>query len=87
MMTGMKLRTGKVSGMIPCYEFYGAVPAAMTHDELEFELPVPVPKERAMEAAIEQYGLCSDMDQNESGSIGFLADVLWQSTVWYFWWD
>ena len=26
-------------------------------------------------------------DSNEDGSIGALADVLWQSTVWYFWWD
>ena len=25
--------------------------------------------------------------KNEDGSIGSLADVLWQSTVWYFWWD
>ena len=62
-------------------------PAAMSHDELEFELPTPISKERAMEVAVEQYGFCPDLDQNEDGSIGSLADVLWQSTVWYFWWD
>ncbi len=65
---------------------YGAIPAAMTHDELEFALPVPIPKEKAMEAAVEQYGFCPDMDQNFE-ELGALADTLWQSTVWYFWWD
>lgn len=69
------------------FEQYGAIPAAMTHDELEFVVPAPIPKERAMELAVEQYGFCPDQDQNEDGSIGTLADTLWQSTVWYFWWD
>ena len=69
------------------FQQHGAIPAAMSHDELEFELPTPISKERAMEVAVEQYGFCSDLDQNEDGSIGSLADVLWQSTVWYFWWD
>ena len=69
------------------FEQHGAIPAAMSHDELEFELPTPISKERAMEVAVEQYGFCPDLDQNEDGSIGSLADALWQSTVWYFWWD
>ncbi|MSD30840.1 DUF2185 domain-containing protein [Faecalibacterium sp. BIOML-A3] len=69
------------------FEQHGAIPAAMSHDELEFELPTPISKERAMEVAVEQYGFCPDLDQNEDGSIGSLAGVLWQSTVWYFWWD
>ena len=69
------------------FEQHGAIPAAMSHDELEFELPTPISKERAMEVAVEQYGFCPDLNQNEDGSIGSLADVLWQSTVWYFWWD
>ena len=69
------------------FEQYGAVPAAMSHDELEFLLPVPVPQEKAMDVAVELYGFCPDLDQNEDGSIGSLADALWQSTVWYFWWD
>ncbi len=58
----------------------------MTHDELEFELPVPVSKETAMEVAVQQYGFCPDMDQNFEEPRA-LADTLWQSTVWYFWWD
>lgn len=68
------------------FEQYGAVPAALTHDELEFVVPAPVPRERAMELAVEQYGLCPDQDQGE-GNIGALADTLWRSAVWYFWWD
>ena len=71
------------------FEQYGAVPAAMSHDELEFLLPAPVPKEKAMEVAVELYGFCPDViDQGpEDATVGALADVLRQSTVWYFWWD
>ena len=68
------------------FEKYGAVPAVMSHDELEFNLPEPAGKEDVMELAAEQYGFCPDMDQNFE-QIGALADTLWQSTVWYFWWD
>ena len=71
------------------FEQYGAVPAAMTHDELEFVLPSPLPKEKAMEVAAEQYGFCPDVVEQgpEDATVGSLADVLRQSTVWYFWWD
>ena len=71
------------------FEQHGAVPAAMSHDELEFLLPAPVPKEKAMDAAVELYGFCPDViDQGpEDATVGALADVLRQSTVWYFWWD
>ena len=71
------------------FEQYGAAPAALSHDELEFALPAPVPEGRAMEAAAEQYGFCPDViDQgSEDATLGALADTLRQSTVWYFWWD
>lgn len=71
------------------FEQYGAVPAVMTHDELEFLLPTPVSQEKAMDAAVEQYCFCPDViDQGpEEATVGALADVLRQSTVWYFWWD
>ena len=71
------------------FEQYGAIPAAMSHDELEFELSVPVSQEKAMEVAAEQYGFCPyivDQEQDDP-TVGNLADVLRQSTVWYFWWD
>ena len=67
------------------FEQHGAIPAAMSHDELEFLLPAPAPKEKAIDVAVEQYGFCPDLDQN--ASIGTLADTIHQSTVWYFWWD
>ena len=71
------------------FEQHGAIPAAMSHDELEFLLPAPVPKEKAMEAATEQYGFCPDIvdQEQDDPTVGNLADVLRQSTVWYFWWD
>ena len=71
------------------FERYGAVPAAMTHDELEFILPSPVPAGQAMELAQEHYVFCPGaVDQcQEAGTVGALADTLRQSTMWYFWWD
>ena len=71
------------------FEQYGALPAAMTHDELEFDLPTAISKEKAMDLALEQYGFCPDVvDQGPEGTtVGSLADVLRQSKVWYFWWD
>ena len=71
------------------FELYGAVPAVMTHDVLEFDLPTAISKECAMEVALEQYGFCPDIvDQGpEDATVGSLADVLRQSKVWYFWWD
>lgn len=67
------------------YEQYGAVPAAVTHDELEFAVPAPVPKERAAKLAQEQYCFCPDAA--DEGTIGSLADGLRRSGMWYFWWD
>ena len=71
------------------FEQYGAIPAAMSHDELEFLLPAPVSREKAMEAATEQYSFCPDIvdQEQDDPTVGNLADVLRQSTVWYFWWD
>ncbi len=71
------------------FEQHGAVPAAMSHDELEFLLPAPVSEKDAIDVAVELYGFCPDViDQGpEEATVGALADVLRQSTVWYFWWD
>lgn len=70
------------------YERYGAVPAVVSHNELEFLLPAPVPGEQAMDLAAEQYGFCPDAvaDASEEATVGALADTLSHSTVWYFWW-
>lgn len=69
------------------YEQYGAVPAVVTHDVLEFRLPRPVDREAAPALALEQYAWCSDIVEQGVGTIGALADTLARSTVWYFWWD
>lgn len=68
------------------FEKFGAVPALMTHDELDFALPKPIGRELAVQTALEQYVFCPDMDQNHE-SVGALADTLRQSKIWYFWWD
>lgn len=69
------------------FEEYGAAPALMTHDVLEFSLPAPVPQEKAMELAWEQFTYCSDIVEQGVGTIGRLADGLARSNYWYFWWD
>ena len=69
------------------YEAYGAVPAVITHDVLEFRLPQPVDREKAQALALEQYAWCPDLVEQGVGTVGALADTLSQSTVWYFWWD
>lgn len=68
------------------FEKFGAVPAVMTHDELDFALPKPIGWELVVQTALEQYAFCPDMDQNHE-SVGALADTLRQSKIWYFWWD
>ena len=72
------------------YERCGAVPAALTHDELEFYLEAPVTDAQAAEEiALEHYAFCPDRVEQceEDGSVGKLADTLRKSKIWYFWWD
>ena len=69
------------------FEKYGAVPALAAHGVAEYVLPAPIPRERAMEAALEHYGYCADIVDQSFETVGALADGLPQSTVWYFWWD
>lgn len=71
------------------FEKHGAVPAVMTHDVLEFDVPEPVSREQATRLALEQYAWCPDVvDQGpEDCTVGLLADSLAKSKVWYFWWD
>ncbi len=72
------------------YEKYGAVPAAFSHDTLEFVLDRAAGDEKtSWEIAKEHYAFCPDrVDQGtESGTLGEVADSIRLSTVWYFWWD
>lgn len=72
------------------YEKYKAIPAVISHDELEFYLEAPIKEEStAWKLAKEHYGFCPDrIDQcTQSGTAGELADTILDSNVWYFWWD
>lgn len=69
------------------YEQYGAVPGMVSHDVLQFTVPAPVARERAMALALEQYIWCPDIVDQGCGTVGALADGLARSTVWFFWWD
>ena len=71
------------------FEPHSAVSAATSHGELEFAFPSPISAQKALEMALEQYGICPDIvDQEpEDATVGALADALRQSAVWYFWWD
>lgn len=72
------------------YEKYGAVPAVITHDVMEFLVEKPVTsEEEAWELAKEHYAYTPDrVDQcTETGTLGEVAGCLLNSKVWYFWWD
>lgn len=69
------------------YEKYGAVPAVITSDILEFSVPAPVGREEAMALAWEQYLYCPDIVDQGCESVGVLGDILSKSTAWFFWWD
>lgn len=69
------------------YEQYGAVPVTLSHDVLQWEVPAPVGRKRAVSLAMEQYAWCPDLVDQGCGTVGALADGLSRSTVWFFWWD
>lgn len=69
------------------YEKYGAIPAVITHDILEFAARPVKDKTAAMDLALEQFAFCSDIVFQGVETIGRLAGGLIQSSTWYFWWD
>lgn len=72
------------------HEEYGAEPAYISHDEMEFIVPQPVSdEEKVWELAKQHYAFSPDrVDQcTSSSTVGEVADCLSKSTVWYFWWD
>lgn len=71
------------------YKKYGAVPALVSTDTLEFVLEQPVSKEESMQAAKEHYAFCTDrVDQGtETGTLAELASCISKSNYWFFWWD
>lgn len=69
------------------YESYGAVPAVISHDTLQMTAKPISDKEKALEMAAEQFAFCSDIVFQGIGFIKPLAQLLQNSSVWYFWWD
>lgn len=70
------------------YEKYGAVPAVITSDTIEYYLPAPVSdRGEALKIAEQHYAFCPDSVDQGAGSIKCLADSISKSTVWFFWWD
>ncbi len=67
------------------YEKYGAVPASISHDTLEFSAK-PVNKKQAKQLAKEHCAFCPEIIL-EGGYIDEVIDALTKSTVWFFWWD
>jgi len=67
------------------YEKYGAVPATISHDTLEFSAE-PVDSKHAKQLAKEHCAFCPEIIM-EGGSLGEVIDALTKSTVWFFWWD
>lgn len=69
------------------YERYGAIPAVISHDTLEFAAKPITDTSAAVGAALEQFAFCTDVVFQGYGTVGTLADSLTKSFVWYFWWD
>lgn len=69
---------------------YGAVPAVISHDTMEFLVEKNVPTEKdTWDLAREHAAFCEDrLDQcTGTGTLGELADSIRKSSAWYFWWD
>ncbi len=70
------------------FEKYGAIPAVITSDTLEFYVRNPITYEDdANELAKEQYAFCRDIVDQGLDSVEALAGTILGSNVWYFWWD
>ncbi len=69
------------------YEKFGAIPAVMTRDILEFTASPIKDEKTAAVLALQQFAFCSDIVTQGVETIGRLAGSLMQSSSWYFWWD
>ena len=70
------------------YEKYGAAPAVITYDEIEFYVERPVQTlEETKKLAVEQYAFCYDIVEQGYRTFEKLVDGLYKNIQWYFWWD
>lgn len=69
------------------YEKFGAIPAVMTSDVLEFAAAPIKDEKTAAVLALQQFAFCEDIVFQGVETVGRLAGVLMDSPSWYFWWD
>lgn len=70
------------------YEKYGAVPAAITYDEIEFYVERPVQTlEEAKKLAIEQHAFCYGLLWECYNTLEELVNAIYKNVQWYFWWS
>lgn len=66
---------------------YGATPAIVGADSLEFVLPQSVPEDDALDLAVKHYAFCPAIIEDKPDvTIRSYAESLMQSTIWHFWW-
>lgn len=69
------------------FEAYGAVPATIKRDAIEFLVPSPAPLEKSMDLAIEQCAFCPAYLEtlgSRDEAVANLASALTKTTVWRF---
>lgn len=69
------------------FQKFGAVPAVISHDVLEFAARPIKDRSAAVGLALEQYAFCNDIIDQGCQELCILADMLTKSSVWYFRWD
>ena len=69
------------------FQKFGAVPAVISHDILEFVAQPVKDRSAAVGLALEQYAFCNDIIDQGCQEVCILADMLAKSSVWFFWWD
>ena len=69
------------------FQKFGAVPAVISHDILEFVAQPLRDRSAAVGLALEQYAFCNDIIDQGCQEVCILADMLAKSSVWFFWWD
>ena len=70
------------------YEKYGAIPASITYDEMEFyvERP-PQTLEETKKLAVEHYAFCYGLLWGCYDTLDELASAIYKNVQWYFWWS
>ena len=70
------------------YEKYGAIPASITYDEMEFyvERP-PQTLEENKKLAVEHYAFCYGLLWGCYDTLEEAASTIYKNVQWYFWWS